>query len=404
MSHSKHWDAIVIGLGVVGSSALAELARSGLEVLGLDRWSPPHPQGSSGGGDTRIIRLAYAEDDAYLPLLELSYHQWRELEAEGGESILERCGCLTIGPTDGELIAGIDQTAERHGLAVERLGADEIASRFPLFRPGGDFVGRLDPAAGFLRVDPALKSLLARAVGAGAEVQGGVVVDGWERGEDGALTVRAGDRSFHADRLVVAAGAWMPRLLEPLAAHLDVRRQPVFWFEPGAAAGAEALAPDGLPTLIWEHEPRRFVYGFPIRPRGLKIAIHHEGEATTADSVDRELRDADVERVLEITERHMPGGYGALRHADVCLYTNTPDGHFVIDRHPEVPEIAFASACSGHGFKLAPAVGAALADLTLGRDCRIPLGDFSLARLTADSDRSPRRIRGGSRDFRGESR
>jgi sarcosine oxidase len=396
VTRTNDYDVAVIGLGAFGAAAASALAQEGIRVLGLDRFDPPHNHGSS-GGETRILRLAYAEDSGYVPLLRESYRGWRSLQERSGKDLFEQCGGLMIGSPAGELIEGVDLTAASCGLRVERLGASQIRERYPLFQPNDSYVGRLDPEAGFLHVPSAIRAQLDLARTAGARLLTNTAVDSWRVLADQRIEIRTVSATYNCAKIVVTAGAWIGELIEALAPHIEVRRQPVFWFEPGPDMQDCA----GLPVFIWEHQPRRIVYGFPAGPDGLKIAIHHEGDPTAPDAVDREVHSQDRQRLREITDQHMPGGYGVERRAEICLYSNTPDGHFVIDRHPQHPQVCFASACSGHGFKFAPAVGGLLADLVRERTPSVRIDHLSLSRFTRTWTGSTSRIRGGSADFVG---
>lgn len=363
------YDAIVLGAGGVGSAAMWQLARRGLRVLGIDRFAPPHSEGSS-HGQTRIIRQAYFEHADYVPLLLESYRVWEELEELSGQRLKIETGLLEVGPRDGIVVPGVLTAARQHGLAVEELAAAEIVSRWPAFRLPEEaamqkLAGVFEPRAGYLKVEECVAACLAEAKRHGAELLPNVEVHDWHAGEDILVRTAAGD--FRANRLVITAGAWAGPLLHNLGVPLEVRRKPLMWYEPrDASANAAALtsAANGFPCFLFEL-PHGIFYGFPaVDGRGLKAA-EHSGGAAIADprAVDRRLHATDHERVDEFLNAHIPSVRTPCREHAVCLYTMSPDEHFIVDRHPDDPRIVFAAGLSGHGFKFTPVLGQALADL-----------------------------------------
>ena len=365
------YDVAVVGLGAAGSAAAYELARRGCRVLGVDRFEPPHAQGSS-HGRTRIIRQAYHEGALYVPLVQRAWARWRELEAAaGGAPLLRQTGAVMIGAADGALVAGARESCARHGLPHEVLPADEARRRFPTFRVPDAQVALVEANAGYLLPERCIEAQLRLARAHGATLRTGERALGWRAGAGGIhLTTDAG--AYDAGRLVLAAGAWAGELLDPggaagFALPLAVERQVVYWFEP-AAGRAAAFAPERCPVYLWEYDPGHFFYGFPDAGDGVKVGLHHDGEPTTAEAVRRDVGAAEASAMRALLARLMPDAAGRLLDASVCLYTNTPDEHFVIDTLPHEPRVILASACSGHGFKFASALGEVLADLaTTGR-------------------------------------
>ena len=238
-----------------------------------------------------------------------------------------------------------------------------------------EHVGTFEPRAGFLEPEAAVEATLALAADAGAELR----FDEPVLELDGA-TLRTTGATYTADRIVVSVGSWLPELLPSLAETFTPARQPLLWLQPREPA---LFGPDRFPIFVWEWQPGWAFYGFPDVGDGFKAAVHHHGEATTPDTVDRGLRDEDEEAIRGLVRRFFPAGDGELREAAVCLYTNTPDEHFVIDALPEDERVIVASPCSGHGFKFAPAIGEVLADLATGRRPRFDLAPFSLRRFTS---------------------
>jgi len=369
-------DVVVVGLGAMGSAVARALARRGQRVVGLDRFSPPHSLGSS-HGRSRIIREAYFEHPAYVPLVQRAYELWAELEEESGRPLWRLTGGLMAGPPDGVLVRGARRSAEVHGLPFEDLSAAEIARRFPAFAPEPGMVGVLEPRAGVLFPEACIEAALKSAFRAGAELHVDDEVQAW-RADGGAVEVRSASGSWSAGRLVIAAGAWLPRLLPDLP--LTVARQVLHWFEP--LRDEAVFAPEVCPISLWEVEHGRIFYAFPDLGDGVKAAIHHEGERTDAEHVRRDVTDDDEAAVRSLVERLVPAAAGRRRESCVCLYTNTPDHDFLIDRHPGHEQVFIVSPCSGHGFKFSPVIGEIVADLVTGGASRFDLRPFSLSRLS----------------------
>lgn len=350
----------------MGSAAAKHLQARGARVLGLEALGRAHPHGSS-GGRSRIIRLSYFEHPDYVPLLRRAWDLWRALEAEAGVPLLERTGGLYLGPQDGTLVAGSLRSAQAHGLAHEVIGADEIRHRFPALRPDPSWQGVVEEQAGVLVPERAIEAHLACAERDGAVLHFGERVRDWRPDGDGVVITT--DRGVHrASALVLTAGPWLSALLPGLP--LRVERVPLFWFEPAAPVGT-------LPVWIAETPDGDF-YGFPPDAEGLKVARHGSGDTAVPDALDRAPRAADEERVRRFTRRHLPAADGPLRSTHVCMYTLTPDRHFVIARDGP---LAYASACSGHGFKFSTVVGEILADLVLDGRTAHPVGFLSPARF-----------------------
>jgi sarcosine oxidase len=351
------YDAIVIGLGAHGSAAAYHLAKRGLDVLGFDRFARGHTLGSS-GGRSRIIRLSYHEHPDYVPMLRRAWDLWRELERDSGETLLTQTGGLYLGPPEGELVSGALASARQHGLAHELLDAAEIRRRYPVFEIENDWIGLFDAQAGWLAPERCIETHLGMAERHGATLRFEEPINEWEHDGDG-VRVTSASGTYRAKRLVFTAGAWMSRLLPDLAPHLWVERNVLFWFEP--TSQREAFA--DLPVYIVQ-EPERMFYGFPLDPdHGVKVAGLHFGDRVNPDTVERDVTARDEERVRAWLAKRMPLANGQRSLAKVCMYTNSPDGHFVIDRVHDAPAV-FASACSGHGFKFASAIGEMLANMT----------------------------------------
>ena len=366
------YDVGIAGLGAMGSMAALELARRGRRVIGFDRFRPPHRLGSS-TGRSRIIREAYFEHPQYVPLVRRAYEKWAMLESETGESLLIPTGGLMIGPPDGILVSGARRSALEHRLQYEELSGTAIRSRFPgVFLPSGAEAGILEPRAGVLRPEAAIAAALRLAAQAGAELRYDEAVLEWKAKP--ALTIRTDRDIVSVERLVLACGAWMPGMVPAGGPPLSVARQTLFWFEP--AGPREAAGPDRVPIFIWEWAPDEMFYGFPDLGDGVKVAIHHQGVQVDPDNVNRHVDAAEADRLRAVMAERTPLFNGRLLESAVCLYTNTPDGDFVIDRLPDDPRVIVASPCSGHGFKFAPTIGEVVADLVDGVEPGFDLRPF----------------------------
>lgn len=374
---SRYFDVIVAGLGAMGGAACDHLAERGLRVLGLDRFSPPHLHGSS-HGESRIIREAYFEDPRYVPLVRRAYECWHALERDTRSRLLQVTGGLMIGPPDGEIVSGALKSAKEHGLPHQLWTAAELRARHPEFAIGEEHVAVWEPRAGFLNADACVTAQLERAARRGADLRPNTPVTAW-RSTGSDVEVHTARGVERAEALVLAAGAWMPELIGGVPLELSVERMVLYWFEP--ARGAESFALGRFPIWIWEHERGRTFYGFPLHARGLKVARHHEGEICTPETARRDVSADEISAMRDLLALRLPAAAGPLRETATCLYTNTTDQHFVLDRHPDHENVLIASPCSGHGFKFANAIGEVLADLVTAGRSRFDLAPFRLARF-----------------------
>jgi len=356
------FDAIVVGLGGMGSATASALAQRGLRVLGVEQFAAGHDRGSS-HGQTRIIRTAYYEHPDYVPLCQAAFGGWHALEQRTGRHLLTACPCLSLGRPGSELVGGVLDAARQHGLAVERLSADELQQRYPQFRFGGDVGGVLESASGFLYVDDCVRALQADAHAHGAELRFGESVLEWTTAGD-VVAVRTEWETLTARLLVITAGPWAKGVLAALDLPLTVMRQVPMWF---AVNDAAVFRRDRFPMFIAD-TPAGAFYGLPmIDAAGVKVARHYGApELAGPDVVGRDVTDADEQPVRAFLAEHLPGANGPRTRGGVCLYTLTPDRHFIVDRHPAFSNVAIAAGFSGHGFKFAPVVGEMLADIVTG--------------------------------------
>lgn len=369
-------DFIVIGAGGVGSAAMFHLARRGAKVLGLDRFPPGHHQGSS-HGRTRIIRQAYYEHPDYVPLLFRAYELWAELGDRIGRPLLHEIGLLQAGPAGSPVLAGVRRSADAHRLHVDQLSAGELMRRFPGFEVPGVWMGLFEPKAGYLDVEACVVAHIEEARRFGAELRTGITVRQWHHAADG-FDVHTDAGDFHARGLIVAAGPWSRELLKQLAIPLVVRRKVQYWYP----AGQEYRAERNCPAFLFDTSQGIF-YGLPqIGSDELKVAEHSGGLLVDDPlTVDRSPDPAGNGRVEAFLETYLPGVRRELLHHSVCMYTLTPDEHFVVDRHPADPRIAFAAGLSGHGFKFTCVLGEALADWALNGVTDLPIGFLSANRF-----------------------
>jgi sarcosine oxidase len=383
-------DVIVVGLGSMGAAAAYYLAERGVRVLGIDRFTPPHGRGAHAGG-SRIIRLAYAEGAAYVPLLRRAYELWSGVEAAGGVRLLTRTGGLMLGRPDSDLVAGALESARVYGLGHELLDAAEIRRRHPAFAPADDEVGVYEEVAGVVRPEAATDALLRMAAQAGADLRYGTAVTGWHPTATG-VEVRTVDGPLAADRLVLCPGGWAPRLAADLGVPFRVeRRVQHYWAPPGPEFGS-----DRCPAWIWVGSGAT-AYGAPALdpPPGdplatgpaaggpvVKAAFHtgdepadaEAGAAPVSPGEQRHLRDWLSDRLPALAAGRWLGG-------KPCLCTLTPDGHFVVGRHPRHEAVTVAVGFSGHGFKFVPVIGEVLADLAERGATDHPVGPFAPGRF-----------------------
>ena len=390
-------DVIVVGLGAMGSAALYQLAKLGARVIGIDRFSPPHDQGSS-HGDTRITREAIGEGREFVPLVQRSNQIWEELEAATGRSLLTRNGALVLasqnisGDHHGStsFVEDTIRAAREFGIAHEVLEAAEIQRRYPQFRLGGDEVGYFEGGAGFLRPEVCIETQLTLARQLGAGVRTSEIVLDIRQGKHGAVEVKTDRETYSAARVIVTAGPWMQKLLGgEYGRYFRVYRQVLCWFP--LAKNAEQYSPARFPVFIWiaGNRPRDMLYGFPAidGPRGgVKIATEQYEATVDPDAVPRTVSNSEVADMYnEYIAPRFPDLSGELLRAATCLYTVTPDAKFIVDTFRDWENVMFVSACSGHGFKHSAAMGEALASWALERPSLINLSPFRLDRFSRRS-------------------
>ena len=373
------YDCIVIGVGGVGSAAVYHLAERGARVLGIDPFPPGHTKGSS-HGQTRIIRFAYLEHPDYVPLVRRAYSLWTDLAKRTEQRLFFQTGLLQLGPGDGPVVSGVLASARVHRLDIEQLTAEEIRRRFPAFQLPDSMAGVFEPQAGYLPVETCVQTHVAEARRMGAKVSIGERVTGWKPTQ-GSVEVVTDCATYHADRLIIAGGAWANSMLPNLSIAFEVRRKSLFWYIPHTPAYA---ASSGCPIYLFE-TPDGVFYGFPaLDSVGIKVGEHSGGQTVGNPlHVKRDIDRAEQQRVETFLDCYLPGVSRTCARHEVCLYTMSPDEHFVVDRHPDSERVVFAAGLSGHGFKFVPALGLALSELVLDGHTSMPVDFLSTRRLVA---------------------
>jgi sarcosine oxidase len=376
--NDRSYDVIVVGVGAMGSAACHHLARRGQRVLGLEHFDIPNSFGSSHGVN-RIIRLAYSEHPSYVPLVQRAYELWRELEQQSGEHLLHLTGSIDASAADDDIITGAVRACELHGIEHSIYNGVELSLRFPGFQLPPDHLALYQPEGGFLASELCIETHVRCARAAGADIHTNERVLGWDV-TAGGVRVRTDSADYVADRIIVSAGAWLGELIPQLAPLARAERQVLGWFEPVVP---EHFADGKFPVFNLSVDEGRY-YGLPIFGiPGFKVGrYHHLGEQVeTPDEWDREPNKDDEAVLRAFVERYLPEAAGPLLTAKTCMFTNTPDEHFIIDALPGEQRVIVASPCSGHGFKFASVVGEILADLAIDGATHHDIGLFRLGRF-----------------------
>jgi monomeric sarcosine oxidase len=378
MAGEERFDVAVIGGGTMGSAAAWALVKQGLRPVVLEQFSVVHDQGSH-SGDTRIFRHAYAESPDYVPLVLRADELWQELTAATGEVILDRCGGLELAAPGYDHARSAREAADIHNLSYEWLTPAEARSRWPQIAIPDEWEVLYSDASGYLNVEPAIRGMMTLAEQAGAVVKTGTPVTAWGH-EDGHIWIDTPSGRIHADAAIITAGAWAGRALQDLGLPLHVRRKTLWWQR---LRHPDQFTPDKLPVFITDSEIGS-IYGFPsVDGASLKIANHADGNVVEPETVDRTTHEGENADVLALAARIFPDVTPEVVKSAVCLYMMTPDTDFILDRHPELPNVAIGAGFSGHGFKFAPAVGEVLANLvtdpTYQTQSRFQLNRFEAA-------------------------
>ena len=372
---AQRFDAIVVGLGAMGSCALAELARRGKRVLGIDRFAPPHERGSSHGG-SRVIRLSYFEHPDYVPLLREAYEGFDRLSKDAGVALRHETGLVMGGPAGNRVAAGMLRSAREHDLKVDAVDGSELMRRHPQFSVPTDWEIVCETRGGFVRPEATIAAALDVARKAGASIELNTPVDAWRADGDG-VWVRSGRGPFEADSLVLSAGAWMGGLLGDGVARLRPTRETIAWIDD---AGDPLWQSSTMPVWLFSRGGAPEIYGVPSfpgmgEPHGMKVGLHCRGGEVDPDEAFGVADGAIVAETIAAVCERIPSARGrACINAKNCLYTMSPDSNFIVGLHPSHRNVAVACGFSGHGFKFAPVIGEALADLACDGATKLPIG------------------------------
>ncbi len=381
----KNFDAIVLGVGSMGSSTCYYLASRGYRVLGLEQFDIPHDQGSH-AGQSRIIRKAYYEHPDYVPLLERAYENWREIENRSGSQIYFPTGLLYAGKSNDTLIKGVRESAEKYNVKVESLSNSETKDRFPQFQIPEGYQVLFEPDAGFVTPERAVLLYVEQAIHAGAHIHTKEKSISWKKEGDN-ISVFTGKNTYTCKKLIITAGPWASQLIPGFSKQLNVTRQVIAWVNPKKSKLFEL---GKFPCwLIDDHTQHGMYYGFPIlpvgkfgAPIGLKVALHYPGQVSDPDAVNRVPSKEDEEMLIEAIHKFLPDGYSSMHVMKTCLYTNTPDENFVLDYLPGYDQqVAIAVGFSGHGFKFVSVVGEIMADLAMKGKAELPISFLNAQRF-----------------------
>lgn len=373
------FDVIVLGVGAMGSATCAVLAQRGLRVLGLEQFDIPHELGSH-TGQSRIIRKAYAEHPDYVPLLERAYENWKALEEATGTQVYFRTGLLYCGKPTDDLMKGVHQSADKYRIEVRTLSEADTARKYPQFTLPAAYERLEEPDAGFLTPERCILLFTDQAIHHGATILTKTKVLDWKR-TAGGIAVRTDKGEFSCGKLVIAAGAWAGKVMPGIASRLRVTRQVLAWMTPKKW---EPFALGRFPCwIVGEY------YGFPVLPVGtfggpigLKLARHFPGDPSDPDHLNRVTTPADERELVDALNALLPDGYAGTHTTKVCMYTNSPDGNFVLDYLPGFDkDVAVAAGFSGHGFKFSSVVGEIMADLATKGGSSLPIEFLNIRRL-----------------------
>lgn len=388
MNHQKssqdHFDAIVIGVGSMGSSTCCFLAERGYKVLGIEQFNIVHDKGSH-SGQSRIIRKAYFEHPDYVPLLERSYHNWRLTEQKTNSKIYERTGILYMGRADSVVLSGVQNSATQYQVDVKTITKEEAGIQFPSFRIPDNFISLLEPDAGFVTPEKAIRVYVDEAIKNGARILTQETAIDW-REDSGKIRVFTSKGNYSCEKLIITAGSWASEVVPELRTALKVTKQMVAWVNP---KDKDAFSLGKFPCWFIDDPDKGSYYGFPIlpvsdfgEPFGLKLAHHVHGELCDPNHVDRESIPGTEEDLRYVLEKYIPGAIGDFTTIKSCLYTNTSDENFIIDHLPGYSKkVTIACGFSGHGFKFVSVVGEILADLAMKGRTELPVGFLRLSRF-----------------------
>jgi len=369
---------IVVGLGAHGSSTAYQLASRGVNVIGIDRFHPPHTMGSS-HGPSRVLREAYKEGPDYVPILRRSRELWNKLNADFDKRSFVVTGGLFMGQPSGSAMTLMQATSRLHDVEIEMLTPAEVRRRYPPFKIPDGWEAIYEVNSGAIFPEVAVEAQLSLATKSGADLHFAEQVEGWSATSSGGVVVRTSRGEYEADKLILTMGAWMPEMLGGLKLPLEIERVSLWMIKP--RSNPDFFKAGNFPNASFEIEEDHPIYMQADFGEGVKIALDHHGTPTTAETVTRETTEQDREKIFKQIRRFIPDLDGEILDSAVCMYTNTPDLNFIVDRHPEHENVIIGSVCSGHGFKFAPVMGEILSDLALDNTPQFDLDMFSATRF-----------------------
>ena len=375
---NKIFDVIVLGLGAHGSSAVYHLSKKNIKVCGIDRFTPPHAFGSS-HGQSRIIRQAYHESPMYVPLVMEAYKLWNELENISGKNLLLKTGGIILGDENSMIVNGAKLSAETHNVPYDYLNYTEIQREFPVLRPTEETVAIVEQNAGILFPEECIKTNLELANKNGATLLFGEIVQSINI-KNNSVEVVTDKNIYETQKLIVSVGAWLNDLLPELKLPLNIKRQVLFWFKNDNKQMQKFIEPKHLPIFIWEYSSPHIFYGFPDLGNGIKIAPHHEGQPIHPDLLSKEVYENEIKQMKNVLDEYFNVN-ATFNFSDVCMYTNTPDEHFIIDYYPSNKNVIIASPCSGHGFKFSSAIGKILCEMATNQPVQFDITPFRINRF-----------------------
>ena len=373
----EKFDIIIIGAGAFGSSTAYHLSKSIKKVLVIDKYIPPHVFGSS-HGQTRIIREAYFEDPIYVPLLRKAYTLWDELERQSDEKLFLKTGGLMLGNKESHVIQGTLKSAITFNIDHEILDQQNILSKFPSFNSDEKTMGVYEHRAGILFPEKCVETALKIARQNGVKLNFNETVTSINKSPN-SVEIKTDKGLYKAEKCIVVAGPWMKKLIPEINLPLKTTRQVLYWYDINKT-NINYPSPEKFPIFIWNTESGKHFYGFPDVGNGFKIAFHDKGEECDPDHLNRNISAEEIEEMNQIIKTHFHFS-ASFNNATTCIYTNTPDDHFIIDYHPDHNNIIIASPCSGHGFKFSSVIGKILADKALDNYIEFDLSHFELKRF-----------------------
>ena len=361
----------------MGSATCYYLAKRGYKVLGLEQFDISHEFGSH-AGQSRIIRKAYFEHPDYVPLLEKAYENWKRFEEEAGEQLYFKTGLLYAGTSNNEMIKGVKNSSSLYDIELEKLNRVDVAKRFHQFRFPENFEVLFEPEAGFITPEKVIRLYAVQATKNNATIYSNEKVIEWRKDGTG-IIVKTDKNSYQCNKLIITTGAWAGKMIPGFTDKIRVTRQFVVWIK---TKDDMQFALNNFPCwMVGDDEKHGCYYGFPLldtkkfgEPAGLKLAHHFPKEVTDPDKVDRQTTEMDIQNLKYCLDKYLPGVFDFILSTKICLYANSPDENFIIDKLPGYEEnVSIACGFSGHGFKFASVVGEILADLAINRKTDHPI-------------------------------